>query len=154
MAPPLLKHLSRLTPAAFAAGATLIAEGAATPALFVLATGTLEVLRAGEVVATLAEPGAVVGEMAALLGRSASATVRAKTAATAYIIDDPERFFEKSPAVLLEIARTLAQRLDTTTDFLVQSRHRFAGQEDMAFLEDVFALLGAEPTTPVTGTRL
>ena len=137
----ILKHLGKLKPTDFAAGETLIAQG--RPArLFVLGTGSLEVLRGDVPVATIDEPGAVVGEMAALLSRPASATVRTKTEVSAYVIDDPEKFFEKSPAVLLEIARTLARRLDATTAHLADNRHRFAGAEDMVFLEDVFALLG------------
>ena len=138
----ILKHLGRLKPTDFAAGATLIAEG--KPAkLYVLSSGSLEVLRGDMSVALLDEPGAIVGEMSALLGRPASASVRARTPVTAYAIDDPEKFFEKSPAVLLEIARTLARRLDATTAHLADNRHRFAGAEDMVFLEDVFALLGS-----------
>ena len=96
------------------------------------------------------EPGAIVGEMSALLGRPASASVRARTPVTVYAIDDPEKFFEKSPAVLLEIARTLARRLDATTAHLADNRHRFAGAEDMVFLEDVFALLGNGRQTTAT----
>jgi CRP/FNR family cyclic AMP-dependent transcriptional regulator len=138
----ILKHLGKLKPTDFAAGATLIAEG--KPAkLYVLSSGSLEVLRGDMSVALLDEPGAIVGEMSALLGRPASASVRARTPVTVYVIDDPEKFFEKSPAVLLEIARTLARRLDATTAHLADNRHRFAGAEDMVFLEDVFALLGS-----------
>lgn len=140
----ILKHLGKLKPAGFPAGATLIAEGRGPAKLYVLKTGTLEVLRGDIPVATLDEPGAVVGEMAALLDRPATATVRAKTPVTAYAIDDPEHFFEKSPTVLLEIARTLARRLDATTAHLADNRHRFAGKDDLVFLEDVFALLGGK----------
>ena len=140
---PILKHLGKLEPTDFAAGATLIAEGSGTAKLFVLSSGSLEVLRGGMSVATIDEPGAIVGEMAALLGRPASASVRARTPVSAYAIDDPEKFFAKSPAVLLEIARTLARRLDATTAHLADNRHRFAGKDDLVFLEDVFALLGS-----------
>lgn len=138
----ILKHLGRLKPIDFPARATLIAEGDARARLYVLQTGRLEVLRGDVVIANIDEPGAVAGEMAALLGRPASATVRAKTPVAAYAIEDPEGFLEKSPAVLLEIARTLARRLDSTTAHLADNRHRFAGKDDLVFLENVFALLG------------
>ena len=154
MASPILKHLSRLAPSSFPAGATLIAEGDGAPPLYVLDSGTLEIFRNGVSVASISEPGAVVGEMAALLGRPATATVRAKGKVSAYLVADPEKFFEKSPAVLLKIARTLAHRLDTTTAFLVESRHRFAETQDMEFLDDVFALLSAHDTQPESGTKL
>lgn len=147
MASSLLKALGKLQPQDFAAGTTLIAQGEGPARLFILAEGTLEVVRGDVGVATIAEPGAAVGEMAALLGRPASATVRAKTAVRAYVVSDPNAFFEKSPGVLIEIARTLARRLDDTTAFLAESRHRFAGKDDLVFLEDVFALLGSAHET-------
>jgi CRP/FNR family cyclic AMP-dependent transcriptional regulator len=143
MASPTFKHMS-VTPTAFAAGETLIAEGDGAPPLYVLDSGTLEIVRNGVPVTSITGPGAVVGEMAALLGRPATATVRAKGPVSAYLVAEPEKFFEKSPAVLLKIARTLAHRLDATTAFLVESRHRFAGREDELFLDDVFVLLQSQ----------
>ena len=140
----IFKHMGRLAPTAFADGETLIAEGAAEPHLYVLEHGTLEIVRDAVTVASIDEPGAVVGEMAALLGRPATATVRARGPVSAYLVADPDEFFRKSPAVLLKIARTLAHRLDATTAFLVESRHRFAGREDELFLEDVFVLLQSQ----------
>src|SRR6185369_10843606 len=86
----ILKLLGKLKPTDFAAGATLIAEGSSTAKLYVLSSGSLEVLRGEMSVATIDEPGAIVGEMAALLGRPASASVRARTPVTVYAIDDPE----------------------------------------------------------------
>src|SRR6185369_12177014 len=84
----ILKLLGKLKPTDFPAGATLIAEGSATAKLYVLASGSLEVLRGDMSVASIDEPGAIVGEMSTLLSRPASATVRARTPVSAYAIDD------------------------------------------------------------------
>jgi CRP-like cAMP-binding protein len=140
----ILTHLAHLTPTGFPAGASLVTEGAPAGKLFVLVSGTLEVFRDEIPVASLNTPGAVVGEIAALLGRPASATVRAQNAVTAHVVADPDRFLAQNPALLLEVARTLAARLDATTAFLVQSRHRFDGEDDLDFIEAVFSLLGRQ----------
>ena len=144
----ILQHLAHLTPAAFPAGANLVTEGANSRQLHILVTGTLEVVRDDVAVATLADPGAVVGEIAALLGRPASATVRAKTAVTAHVVAEPLAFLEQNPALLLEVARTLAARLDATTAFLVASRHKAGDADDLEFLEAVFSLLGRQAPPP------
>src|SRR3954471_14374953 len=58
-------------------GAVLIAEGEVHGLLYVLVDGAVEVSRAGSRLRVVDEPGAVFGEMSALLGGPATATVRA-----------------------------------------------------------------------------
>jgi len=60
-----------------AAGTIIVAEGGTTGHLYVLMQGKLEVLKGEMVVATVVEPGAVLGEMSVLLGQPHTATVRA-----------------------------------------------------------------------------
>ena len=52
----------------FAAGSVLIAEGPAVGHLYVLISGAVEVLRGETQISTTTEPGAIYGEMSALLG--------------------------------------------------------------------------------------
>src|SRR5476649_2266428 len=61
----------------FAAGAEVLHEGGRTGHLYVLIEGRLEVVKGDTVVATLTEPGAVLGEMSVLLDQPHTATVRA-----------------------------------------------------------------------------
>jgi CRP/FNR family cyclic AMP-dependent transcriptional regulator len=53
----------------FAPGAVLMAEGETSGRLYVLAEGSVEVLRGDTQVATIAEAGSVFGEMSVLLNR-------------------------------------------------------------------------------------
>ena len=53
------------------AGTVIIHEGGTTGHLFVLIEGRLEVIKGDTVVASIAEPGAVVGEMSVLLDQAA-----------------------------------------------------------------------------------
>jgi CRP-like cAMP-binding protein len=108
-------------------GTVLITEGSTTGHLFVLVEGQLEVLRGDTVVAVLAEPGAVTGEMSVLLGRPHTATVRTSAASTLYEFENAEKFLNEQPAVALLIARLLAQRLNVATTYLADLMQQYAG---------------------------
>jgi CRP-like cAMP-binding protein len=60
----------------FAAGTVLLSEGETSGRLYVLADGSVEVLRGETQVAVIGEPGSVFGEMSVLLNRPHTATVR------------------------------------------------------------------------------
>src|ERR1700751_550569 len=94
-----------------AAGADVLHEGGRTGHLYVLIEGRLEVIKGGAVVASITEPGAVLGEMSVLLVTPHTATVRAAQDSTIYEIDDAAGFLHKHPAAAILIARVLAQRL-------------------------------------------
>ena len=59
------------------AGTLVVHEGGRTGHLYVLIEGRLEVIKGDTVVASIAEPGAVLGEMSVLLDQPHTATVRA-----------------------------------------------------------------------------
>ena len=119
----------------------LVAEGERSGKLFVLKSGNLDIVRDGSVVATLSDPGEVVGEMSALLDLPHTATVRARAGAEVYIVDDPDAFLDARPALGREIARALALRLHRTTAHLVDLRARAKDREDQQMLDKIFALL-------------
>ena len=108
-------------------GTILIHEGSKTGRLFVLIKGQLEVIRGDAVVAVLAEPGAVTGEMSLLLDRPHTATVRAAADSTIYEFGDAASFLSEQPAVALLIARLLAQRLNVATTYLADLMKQYAG---------------------------
>src|SRR4051794_38372294 len=108
------------------AGALLIQEGGRDGHLFVLAEGRLEVLKGDNVVAALAEPGAVVGEMSILLDQPHSATVRAACDSIVYEFDSAEALFSDHPQLVLLIARMLAQRLNVATTYLAELMQQYA----------------------------
>ena len=109
------------------AGAVLLHQGTKTGRLFVLIEGRLEVIRGDAVVAVLAEPGAVTGEMSLLLDRPHTATVRAASDSMIYEFNDAASFLSEQPAVALLIARLLAQRLNVATTYLADLMKQYAG---------------------------
>lgn len=126
----------------FAPGTFLIRQGGAPGSLFVLESGEVEVLRGETVVATIAEPGAIIGEMSVLLDAHHSASVRAKGAVFAHEVENAATALRKHPELLYKVAQILARRLGATTTFLVETREKLADTADLEFLEKVYELLG------------
>jgi CRP/FNR family cyclic AMP-dependent transcriptional regulator len=112
------------------AGTLILHEGSTTGHLFVLIEGKLEVVKGDTVVASIVEPGAVVGEMSVLLDQPHTATVRAASNSTIYEFSDAGSCLRDQPAVALLIARLLAQRLNVATTYLADVMHQYAGHGD------------------------
>src|SRR5213595_864887 len=113
-----------------AAGTEVLHEGGRTGHLYVLIEGRLEVVKGDTVVASIAEPGAVLGEMSVLLDKPHTATVRAASDSTIYEFADAGSFLRDQPAVALLIARLLAQRLNVATSYLADIMHQYADHGD------------------------
>ena len=110
-----------------AAGTEVLHEGARTGHLYVLIEGRLEVIKGDAVVASIGEPGAVLGEMSVLLDTPHTATVRAAADSAIYEIDDAAAFLRRQPAVAILIAKMLAQRLNVANTYLADLKHQYAG---------------------------
>jgi CRP-like cAMP-binding protein len=126
----------------FSPGDLLITEGGPPGSLFILESGEAEVLRGGMVVATIAEPGAIIGEMSVLLEAPHSASVRARTTVMAHEVENASQALKKHPELTYKVAQILARRLGSTTTFLVESREQLENSADLEFLEKVYELLG------------
>src|SRR5262245_13236907 len=108
------------------AGTALISEGAKSGRIYVLAEGSVEVIRGETQVALISEPGSFFGEMSVLLDLPHTATVRTLSPATVYAFDDAEAFLRSDPEITLLVARMLAQRLNAATTYLVDLKRQYA----------------------------
>lgn len=120
----------RLPERTFAAGETIITEGTRAGMLFVLAEGTVEVLKGDYVINTFGDPGAVFGEISVLLDTAHTATVRTTAPSRFYVVTDPLEFLRSAPDVALGVARLLAQRLHAMTTYLVDLKKQFEHHTD------------------------
>lgn len=109
------------------AGTLVVTEGGTSGHLYVLMEGRLEVIKGDTVVATITEPGAVLGEMSVLLGQPHTATVRACSGSTIYEFEDAASFLIQQPGIALLIARMLAQRLNVANTYLADLKRQYAG---------------------------
>lgn len=112
----------------FAAGEDVITAGESSGELYVLERGRLSVIRDDIEIATIAEPGALIGEMSVLLGIDHSATVRALAPTTVRVIDNAIAFLERTPLVALHVATLACARLDATSALLAHLKQETAGK--------------------------
>jgi CRP/FNR family transcriptional regulator, cyclic AMP receptor protein len=129
MTDPLLAAAADLPLETIPAGTVFIEEGTDPGRLLVLVSGEVTVERDGVPFARIDRPGAVFGEMAAVLGQLATATARAATDVTVHVADDPEAFFSERPGAALAVLRVTASRLDRMTQYLVDVKSQFAEAE-------------------------
>jgi CRP-like cAMP-binding protein len=135
-------------------GDLVVHEGGRTGHLYVLIEGRLEVVKGDTVVATITEPGAVLGEMSVLLDKPHTATVRAAQDSTIYEIDDAALFLRNQPAVALLIARMLAQRLNVANTYLADLKQQYAGHGNhLAMVGDLLqSMINLSPTEVSPGS--
>jgi CRP-like cAMP-binding protein len=127
-----------------APGMALIEQGGMTGSLYVLKDGELEVVRDGKYVTTIKTPGAVIGEMSVLLNTPQTATVRAVSEVDYFVIDDAIEVLRTHPDWLLQIARLLAQRVNSTTALL--TREAADEEKDVLVLSQQFMSSWGDPT--------
>ena len=112
----------------FAAGTILLAEGETSGRLYVLAEGSVEVLRGDTQVAVVREAGSVFGEMSVLLNRPHTATVRATPPVGVFVFEDAASFLKSNPEIAFFLGKLLAERLNAATTYLVDLKRQFEGQ--------------------------
>ncbi len=131
----------------YAAGEVVVAEGRKPEGLFFLASGSVEVFKGATRVARESEPGAVFGEMAALLDSVATATVRARQDSRFHIARNAAEFFTAQPKVGFHLARLLALRLETITLYVADVKAQFKDHAaHLGMVDDVVeSLLARQP---------
>ena len=111
----------------FPAGTVLLSEGDTSGRLYVLASGSVEVLRGDTQVTIISDPGAVFGEMSVLLNRPHTATVRALSPVGVFMFEDAQSFLKSNPEIAFLLAKLLAERLNGATTYLVDLKRQFEG---------------------------
>jgi CRP-like cAMP-binding protein len=117
------KSLAALPVATYEPGEIVLAAGSTTQRLLVLRQGVVEVLREGTRIAKVSEPGAVFGELSALLDRPHTADVRA-IERSEFSVADAAALLAGDAAATLYIAAILARRLDGANAALVEIKRQ------------------------------
>jgi CRP-like cAMP-binding protein len=111
------KNLTALPVKTYEAGETVLANGSRTDELLILKNGSVAVIRQGIEVARVTDPGAVFGEISALLDCPHTADVRALTTSQFHVAHPAAL---QDPAALFYVAAILARRLDRTNQALAE----------------------------------
>jgi len=111
------KGLTALPLKTYQAGETVLANGSRTNELLILKNGSVAVVRQGIEVARVTDPGAIFGEISALLDCPHTADVRALTTSQFHVAHPAAL---QDSAALFYVAAILARRLDRTNQTLVE----------------------------------
>ena len=131
-------------------GERLIDETVRIDRLYVLKSGVLEVVRGGVRVILIAEPGAFVGEISAVLGSLPTASVFALEDSVVHVIDDAAATVRGRPEIAYAVAQLLARRLTAMTAYLVDIKRQYAGTEThLALMDQVLGSLMQMPPESV-----
>ena len=142
---PLLDFVATHSSRQFAVGGVVIEQGARMGELLVLVSGEVEILRDDIRVAKAGEPGVVFGEMSALLGGPATATVRALTPTVFSVIEKPREFLIAHPEVSLYVAELLARRLNALNKYLIDVKRQYEGHDHLGMVDEVLEALMHRP---------
>ena len=123
------------------AGYTVCAEGDPGGSIWVLVDGVLAVMKGAVQVNTIDRPGAIVGEMAVLLGSPATATVVAREPSRLRRAGDGAAFMRSNPEVPTFVAAVLAERLQFVTTYLADLKHHYGDAPGLAMVGDVLTQL-------------
>lgn len=124
------------------AGEILVTEDQPVGHLYVVLDGAFSITRGGAPVATVTDSGAIFGEVSALLGTAAGATVTANTDAQVRVIEDPAAFLDRHPDAMGALARLLADRLNRLVAVLGDITAQYADADgSLGLLGDVLGTL-------------
>jgi CRP-like cAMP-binding protein len=126
-------------------GRKIVREGEVNSAIWILVSGELQVLKGSTVVNRIDRPGAVIGEMAVLLGTTATASVAvSRPSLLRYAAQGKD--FLADPAVLSLVAVGLAERLNLITAYLADLRDQYGDTPGTTMVPEVLNLLMDQPT--------
>jgi CRP-like cAMP-binding protein len=87
------------------------------------------------------EPGAIFGDLAALLGVPHTAAVRVVNGSSFHVVADPREFLEQNPSASLHLCKMLARRLDAVNNYLVDVKQQFQGHDHLAMVDGMLDTL-------------
>lgn len=136
-------------------GGVLIDEAVRTDRLYILKSGTLEVVRNGVRVVLITEPGSFVGEISALLGSAPTASVVAAQPSTVHVLDEASAAVRGNPELTYAVAQLLARRLVAVTAYLVDIKRQYADSEThLGLMDQVLAnLMAMQPAGMTPGSE-
>jgi CRP-like cAMP-binding protein len=144
----LLQLSSHLPEVDVDSGHEVVREGERTGAIWILVSGELRVRRGATVVEWIDQPGAVIGEMAVLLGTAATASVDASEPSRLRYAANGEEFLA-DPMVTHLVAVGLAERLNLVTTYLADLQDQYGDAPEMDMVQEILKRLMDRQTRAV-----
>jgi CRP/FNR family transcriptional regulator, cyclic AMP receptor protein len=129
------KWLATLRLVGYGPGEHVLTEGSKTGQLLILHSGAVAIVKAGTQIAAVSEPGAVFGEISALLDEPHTADVRTLESSQFYVASASSLLAQDS-AALLYVTVALAQRLARANQALLELKMAIDAGEPAGLIED------------------
>ncbi len=131
-------HLPEIT---VDAGHAVVHEGGTSGEIWVLVSGSLQVLKGDVAVNVINRPGAMVGDVSVLLGTDHVTTVVAmEPCRLRYAVDGPSLLLD-DPQVTRLLAVGLARRLNFVMTYLADLKHQYGEAPGLSIVPDVLGQL-------------
>jgi CRP/FNR family transcriptional regulator, cyclic AMP receptor protein len=121
------QKLAALPIETYQASDTILAEGSTTGDVLVLKAGAVEVVKDGIRLGKITEPGAVFGELSALLGEPHTAAVRALERTT-FHVGEAASFLRTDANIALYVATIMARRIVDANRALIKVKKAARGR--------------------------
>ena len=139
------KRLAALPVRTYQAVEVVFAARSKTGQLLILRNGVVAIVKDSIEIAKVTEPGAVFGELSALLDQPHTADVRALETSQFYVAD-AAALLVQDPTALLYIAAAVARRLDSANQAVIDLKNQLAAGEPRSVIgktvEKIEVLLG------------
>jgi CRP/FNR family transcriptional regulator, cyclic AMP receptor protein len=128
------KSLAALPIATYQPGETVLTAGSRTGLLLILKKGAVAIFEGNIEMAKVTEPGAVFGELSALLDQPHAADVRALET-TQFHVANANALLVRNPVALLYVAAVLARRLDAANRALIELKSQIQVDQPRSAIE-------------------
>jgi len=122
-------------------------EGQKGGELYILAEGSVEILKQDYQINTVDSAGSIFGDVSVLLGLSCMATVKTLEPSRFFVASDALTFLKSNPEAHLHLSILLAKRLNSVTNYLVDLKSQFEDRDDhLGMVDEVLeSLLHHQP---------
>ncbi len=146
--PDMLALSAHLPEVRFEPGQAVVREGGTEGAIWVFVSGALSVRKGAVAVNRITQPGALVGEISALLGSAYGATVEASAPSLLRHAADGRALLASHPDIAWAVARGLAERLNFVTTYLADLKHQYGDAPGLAMVPEVLRELAQRQGPP------
>jgi CRP/FNR family transcriptional regulator, cyclic AMP receptor protein len=126
----ILQWCEEMERVSFAAGDMLFVEGGKSGLLYILISGSVEVIKGESPITVIREPGAVFGELSILLDQPHAASVEALEETMCFMTRGGREFLEQHPKIMLSVAELLAVRLKGMIGYLADLKAQYEDRSD------------------------
>lgn len=126
----ILQWCEEMERVSFAAGDMLFVEGEKSGLLYILISGSVEVIKGESPITVIREPGAVFGELSILLDQPHAASVEALEETMCFMTRGGREFLEQHPKIMLAVAQLLAVRLKGMIGYLADLKAQYEDRSD------------------------